>query len=284
MNNRRFRPVLRTLGPGVLLGAIMVVALSTVVAAQTGPVPVQIPRPLTPPVAPADLTQGTWQWVRTEYGDGSVVEAGNPIRYTIAFRPDGTLSIRADCNQVVGTYTRQGASLTLRLGATTLAACPPDSQADVFVRDLSAVAAYVFSGDHLVLNMRLDTGNMIFEQQPVASLTDTAWHVQSYNNGQGGVVTTLPQTQLTAQFGPDQRVVGSAGCNRFTGTFALDGESVSFGPLATTRMACPEPIMDQERAFLAALEATTQFTQTGDRLTLRNADGAIQAILVSATT
>jgi heat shock protein HslJ len=275
---------LRTLGRGVLLGAIMVIALSTVVAAQTGPVPVQIPRPPTPSESTADLTQGTWQWLRTEYGDDSVVESGNPIRYTVAFLPDGRLSIRADCNQVIGTYARQGASLTLQLGPTTLAACPPDSQANVFVRDLSAVASYVFSGDMLVLNMRVDTGNMLFEQQPMASLTDTPWHVQSYNNGQGGVVTTLPRTQLSATFGADQRVAGSAGCNRFSGTYTMEGESLSFGPLATTRMACPEPIMEQERAFLAALESTTQFTQTGDRLTLRDADGVMQAVLVPATT
>jgi len=49
------------------------------------------------------------------------------------------------------------------------------------------------------------------------------------------------------------RVSGSAGCNRFSGTYELSGNSLRFGPLATTRMACPPEIMAVEDAMLKAL-------------------------------
>src|SRR5262245_37988907 len=124
-------------------------------------VPVQLPLP--PPVSTDQLTQTTWQWLRTEYSNDTTVEASDPARYTVTFNSDGSLAIRADCNRVVGTYTRSGSALTLQLGPTTLAACPPDSQADVFVRDLANVGTYVFSGANLVLNLRIDVGNMVFE-------------------------------------------------------------------------------------------------------------------------
>jgi len=66
-------------------------------------------------------------------------------------------------------------------------ACPPGSQADVHIRDLSNVATYVFGGSNLVLNLRADASNMIFEVQPVMSLTDTAWTV----NQPPGFATTV---------------------------------------------------------------------------------------------
>jgi heat shock protein HslJ len=262
-----------------LLGLAALAACASVAAAQ---VPIQVPRPptSTTTVGPMQLTGPTWRWLRSEYSDDSVVTVNNPDNYTVRFNPDGAVAVRADCNQVLGTYQQSGSSLTLQLGPSTLVACPPGSQADVFTRDLSNVVTYVQRGETLFLNMRVDTGNMVFEPQAAPSLTDMTWHVQSYNNGRGGVVTVQSGTQLTATFGADGRLSGSAGCNTYTGTYTVDGSSMSIGPLATTRIACPEPIMQQENAYLAALAATSQFMLTPDRLTLRDADGATQVILV----
>ena len=122
-------------------------ALSGVASAQ---VPVQLP------------DEPTWRWLRTQYSNDMVLTVDDPDRYTIVFREDATVAIRADCNRVRGTYERSGSSLTLVLGAMTRAACPPDSQADIYLRDLSNVATYVMDGEHLVLNLRIDSGNMVF--------------------------------------------------------------------------------------------------------------------------
>jgi copper homeostasis protein (lipoprotein) len=69
------------------------------------------------------------------------------------------------------------------------------------------------------------------------------------------------------------KVQGSAGCNRMMGTYQLTGASLKFGPLATTRMACPA--MDVEQAFLVALDGTTRYEIIGSSLTLYGADGAL---------
>ena len=53
--------------------------------------------------------------------------------------------------------------------------------------------------------------------------------------------------------GATKRASGSAGCNRFSGTYELSGNSLRFGPLATTRMMCPPEIMAVEDAMLKAL-------------------------------
>ncbi len=73
----------------------------------------------------------------------------------------------------------------------------------------------------------------------------------------------------------EARVTGSGGVNRLTGHFALSGDELRFGPLATTRMAGPENAMQRETAFLAALERVTSYALDGRTLTLLADDDAV---------
>lgn len=70
-------------------------------------------------------------------------------------------------------------------------------------------------------------------------------------------------------------VSGRAGCNRFTGTVGAGASagSVTVGPLVTTRMACAEPIMAFEAAYLRALQSVSQFTFLAGQLALTCQDG-----------
>jgi heat shock protein HslJ len=72
---------------------------------------------------------------------------------------------------------------------------------------------------------------------------------------------------------------GSAGCNQYSGAYAISGASIDFGPLVSTEMACPEPAMAFESEYLAALEAVTswavpQDAAMGTQLTLIGAEGS----------
>ena len=65
----------------------------------------------------------------------------------------------------------------------------------------------------------------------------------------------------TLAFNEDGTVTGSAGCNTFNGSVAINGSSLEFGPLATTRMACADPVVaEQETMFLLVLQANPGFT------------------------
>ena len=251
--------------------------------------PAQVPRPpaattpsppaTTPPASSSLL--GTWLWQRTELSDDSIITVADPSKYILGLLPDGRLTLRADCNQGSGAYTVSGARLTLQPGPMTLAACPAGSQDTVFLRDLRQVVTFVRDGENLVLNMRIDSGNMIFSPQPAALLTGAPWRVQSVNNGRGGVASVVQGTQLSATFAEDGTVSGETGCNSFRGPYTAADEAITFGALVSTRRAClSEAANTQEQAFLAALAASTRMTLSGDRLTLRDAAGATQVILV----
>jgi heat shock protein HslJ len=69
------------------------------------------------------------------------------------------------------------------------------------------------------------------------------------------------------------KVTGSAGCNRLMGSVSVAGGSIAFTGVATTRMACAEAAMAQERAFLEVLAAARTFRMDGGVLTLRDAAG-----------
>ncbi len=69
------------------------------------------------------------------------------------------------------------------------------------------------------------------------------------------------------------RASGSGGCNRFTGSYEEDGESVSFGQLASTRMACLDEVMSAETAYFAALESVSSWSATEGELVLSDSSG-----------
>lgn len=74
----------------------------------------------------------------------------------------------------------------------------------------------------------------------------------------------------------DRRVIGSGGCNRLTGTYALAGDQLSFGSMASTRMACLGG-METESKFLAVLQKPHQARVAGQQLELLDASGAVVA-------
>jgi len=74
-----------------------------------------------------------------------------------------------------------------------------------------------------------------------------------------GGTGALDDVQSTLTIGADGSVTGNGGCNGFGGSATIEGERISFGPLAGTLMACADPINRQEQAFHAALSGTAAF-------------------------
>ena len=61
---------------------------------------------------------------------------------------------------------------------------------------------------------------------------------------------------------------GRAACNAYGGEIVLDGGLVKFGLMSMTEMACREPVMAAEAAYVAALARIVGAARDGDRLVL----------------
>ena len=69
-------------------------------------------------------------------------------------------------------------------------------------------------------------------------------------------------------------MTGSAGCNRYFGSYDSDGNRLTLGPIGVTEMYCaPEALMDQEGAYLAALGSAASYQVADGKLQVANADG-----------
>lgn len=107
-----------------------------------------------------------------------------------------------------------------------------------------------------------------------AVLEDTTWSCTAYDDGTGELVDVLEGSQITVVFGTDGSISGDAGVNTYNGPCTVSGEEMTImDAIYTTRMAGPEPLMEQERTYLRALPKVTRYTIEGDRLTLYGGDG-----------
>ncbi len=190
----------------------------------------------------------------------------------------GQVGGNASCNTFFGTYQLDGSSLTIEMGGSTMMACEPPElmqQEIAYLTVLGQTASYEITGDQLVLKDA--SGNALLRYTAFISppLVGTNWNVMTYNNGKGGLTTPLAGSEISLLLAEDGTVSGAAGCNRYSGGYQVDGNSITIGPLVTTRMMCNEPegVMDQEFAFTNALQQAASFEILGAELTLLDAEG-----------
>lgn len=116
-----------------------------------------------------------WQWsglVETQPASQSVIP--HPENYTIAFMPDNSASITADCNKVLGNIVTSGSSLTITLGPSTMAFCGEGSFDQKFLNLLGQVESFAMDGEHLVLLLKDNAGHMILNNGGVAEAVQPA--------------------------------------------------------------------------------------------------------------
>ena len=108
------------------------------------------------------LEMKTWNWVRTELNDGSVVTPKDPEKFKLTFKKDKTFSASTDCNGVGGEYSTIDGKITFTKMMSTLMYCE-GSQESVFSKYLENTASYFFtSKGELVLEQKFDSGVVIF--------------------------------------------------------------------------------------------------------------------------
>ena len=107
-------------------------------------------------------------------------------------------------------------------------------------------------------------------------ITEKYWKLVTLN---GKEITTTPEgTGREAHFilkDENQRVFGNTGCNNMNGTYILSTEdnTLSFKPMATTRMACIG--VDNEQEYLDVFQACDRYNIENDTLTLSKGDAPL---------
>jgi heat shock protein HslJ len=199
---------------------------------------------------------------------------GTTVR--LAFDGD-QLGASAGCNQVGGTWSIDGGALAVPddMVMTEMACDPPAlMEQDTWLASfLSSRPTIVLRGDTLTLTGRDATINLLDREvaDPDRPLEGTEWVVDGLVSGDA--VSSVPSDIRvpTLQFDGGQVAV-DAGCNTGSGRYDAKERDITFGPIATTRMACGEPTMEVEAHVLGVVDGTASYEIEAGVLTLTNGD------------
>jgi heat shock protein HslJ len=255
---------IRTLIVGLMVAAVAVSAAACSASGGTG-----------------GTIDGT-SWVLKTYdvsGTATPVPAGMRVDARFA---DNQISGSSGCNVYHAPVTISGAKITVGTAATTMMACDDarTSMEQAYLANLGKAATYTATSTSLTMFDSAGKSILVYDAA-AANPLEGEWDVTGYNNGNQAVTSPVLGTTLTAVFTADS-VSGNSGCNTYNGSYTMDGSNITIGPLMSTKMACTDQAAsDQEAQFLAALQNSTTFEQTGAVMTLRAADGATQVTLAA---
>ena len=225
------------------------------------------------PAGPAaDLTGRTFlSTSATEDGQPRQLAAGT--RVSLWFADDGRLVANAGCNTMSGRVGLAGGKLDVPGGlAVTEMGCdaPLHEQDEWLAGLLGSAPSWRLDGDELVVT-GAGTELVLLDRsvaEPDLPVEGTKWLLDTIFSGD--TASSVPDGAYLVFAGG--RVTGSTGCNSLGGEAAINGSSIRFGQLTTTRRACRDDLAPVEAAMLAVLRGDVPFELESGQLRL-NPDG-----------
>ena len=116
------------------------------------------------------------------------------------------------------------------------------------------------------------------QQKGSSDLTDNKWSLVSFGD-QSNPTSVLEGTDITIKITEEDNglsVEGSAGCNRYFGSFEITDDGLKPGMMGATEMWCmDEGVMDQETEYLKALGMVTDYEIDGNTLKMTYEGGVL---------
>jgi heat shock protein HslJ len=193
--------------------------------------------------------------------------------FTLTFE-DGRLAALAGCNTMMGGYIIPDDILIVDRLAQTQMACEPERMAQdewvmLLLRNGPTLTRAVGT-----LTLASEDVTVTFDERsdpPADPLDGSAWGVVSLD-GPGGSFDAPEGAYLAYAEG---RVAVSTGCNNGSAEVEITDDTVTFGPMALTRMACDGEVAEFETALVQMLDGPLDYTLESDVLTLSNGESTL---------
>ena len=187
---------------------------------------------------------------------------------------EGRMAGSTGCNRYRAPYSVDGDKLQLEAAVSTKMACLPalDALERSYIDALDRVERWRVDGEALSLGD--GDGNEVLRFQKSAGPAGS-WRATGILEGDA-FKSLVAGTEITATFGEDGTLTGSAGCNRYQSRYVVDrGQELTIElPLATkSYCAAPKGVMIQEQTFLALLSRALRFHVDGRMLVLTDGVG-----------
>ncbi|MGB9345815.1 MAG: META domain-containing protein [Ilumatobacteraceae bacterium] len=190
--------------------------------------------------------------------EGSTIELG--------FETDA-LGARAGCNSLSGGYTISDGTLEVGAMASTMMACE-----DALMAQDQWLSEFLTSSPEITLDggtLTLTGSDATMTLGVIAptELEGTTWIV-SGTVANEAVTVSLVDSEASMSITDGQAQVDT-GCNTGSSTVEVTDTTITFGPLALTRMACDEELTRLEASVVLALDGEVTYEISGDTLTIR---------------
>lgn len=229
--------------------------------------------------APADL-DGQEFLLDTATGD---TDLADDIEVGLRF-DDGVVYVQDGCNGLGGDYALSDGVLQVTGEvARTDMGCPDLDEHTAWLDDfIRAEPTIDIDGTTVVLTG--DEAELTFidrtEAIPDRELVGTTWIVDGYTAGSGPdapATTVNGETEVTFT---EDGTVNIQICNSGSGSYEVEGDTISFGQIAMTMMACTDTRGEAEDVFATMLaeDVEVTFAIDGERLTITGPDGSLNLV------
>ena len=202
----------------------------------------------------------------TPEGDVEIPSENAPL---LNLSEDSGMTGYGGCNNIFSDYVAKDEKISFGPIASTRMYCEGLMELEgSFMRALDTVTQYKIIDNQLVLSDENLTTVLTFSASEF-TLINTQWRLQSLN---GEVIPA--DIEVTLTLSDEDAVFGIAGCNNYSGTYAVDADRLTVNILAVTAMYC-EPSMAIEEAFIAAMQDELTFQIDNSRLTLSSKNNTL---------
>ena len=261
---------------------LLLVACSQVPGAS--PTPSPSPLPTSSPTPPVGLVGRIFLSTGVTV-DGAPFALADGTRIRLVF-DNGTLSASGGCNIIGGDLDIDGDVLHFSGASMTEMGCEPArmAQDDWLVTFLTSNPTYVLDGFDLKLTSGTTVITLLDREiaEPDQPLTNLTWVLASFINGDA--VSSVPagvSSQFT--FADDGTFSANFGCNSGGGSYAVEGDTITFSDVVTTKMACGGAGGQVEAAVLTVIGSEDPITFAIDAGSLTLMTGSIGLQLSAAT-
>ncbi|MEM0519616.1 MULTISPECIES: META domain-containing protein [Aequorivita] len=211
-------------------------------------------------------------WVLETLG-GEKIDAfkyGNPIGFKLNDK-ENRINGFSGCNSFFGNYSLEAGNRISfsSLGATKMACLTLAFNEADLLEVFNLADNYSISGDKLSLNVGKRAPLAVFKKATETEpITEKYWKLKTLEGQEVKMAKNQEKEIYFMLKTDDNKVVGFAGCNTFSGNYTLqEGNRIQFSQMATTMMACPDLDIN-EAEFLKVFELADNFTIQDDVLSL----------------
>lgn len=214
------------------------------------------------------LSEKQWRLVELN-GEAVAAEINGKMPFLTFDEKSGRYSASGGCNGLGGEYTLQKNNrISFARGMSTMMACEDMHIENGFRKLFDEVDTYTINGDTMHLS-KGKHGAALAKFVLVVNQSDKlagTWELDYILEPAIDFEKLYANRKPTITFDvAEKRVSGNSSCNNFSGTVKINGNALSFGPLMSTKMACPG---DGEQVFFKNIERVTSFSAQDSTLTM----------------